>query len=80
MRDPNYEGLPPEVGAFNSQNWVHAPWPVHIFAHFRHFYDVLSSRGVGVIPGVWLVDGWAFDGGWMVVSGITSSPKSLVNL
>jgi len=27
----SYEGLPPEVGAFNSQKWVHAPWPVHNF-------------------------------------------------
>jgi len=58
-RGPSYEGLPPEVGAFNSQKSVHAPWPVHNFGYFGHFFDVLSSRGVGVIPWVpgWM-DGW----------------------
>jgi len=49
-RGPSYEGLPPEVGAFNSQKSVHAPWPVHNFGYFRHFLANLSSRGVGVIP------------------------------
>jgi len=28
----NYEGLPPEVGAFKSKKWPHAPWPVHNFS------------------------------------------------
>jgi len=46
----SYEGLPPEVGAFNSEIWPHAPWPVHKFGHFRRFFDVFDSRGVGVIP------------------------------
>jgi len=51
LRGRSYEGLPPEVGAFNSQFWPHAPWPVHNFGDFGHFYAIFGSRGVGVIPG-----------------------------
>jgi len=47
----SYEGLPPEVGAFNSQKWPHAPWPVHNFTDFGPFFANFDSRGVGVIPG-----------------------------
>jgi len=45
----SYEGLPPEVGAFNSQKWPHAPWPVHNFAHFWLFCGNFETLGVGVI-------------------------------
>jgi len=48
----SYEGLPPEVGAFKSENGGHAPWPVHIFGHFRRFYANFRILGVGVIRGV----------------------------
>jgi len=34
----NYEGLPPEVGAFNSKFGPHAPWPVHNLGHFSRFF------------------------------------------
>jgi len=37
LEDQSYEGLPPEVGAFNSQKRVHAPWPVHNFTYFCQF-------------------------------------------
>jgi len=60
----SYEGLPPEVGAFNFQKWVHAPWPVHNFARFCHFCDDFGRLGVGVIPG--LVDGF----GWRRARGL----------
>jgi len=33
----SYEGLPPEVGAFNFEKWPHAPWPVHNFDDFHVF-------------------------------------------
>jgi len=52
----SYEGLPPEVGAFNFQIWPHAPWPVHIFGHFHHFCGNFGILGVGVIP--WISEGW----------------------
>jgi len=48
----NYEGLPPEVGAFNFLKMPHAPWPVHILAVFCQFCGIFDSRGVGVIPEV----------------------------
>jgi len=60
LRVLSYEGLPPEVGAFKSEKGVHAPWPVHNFGHFRHFWGIFDSRGVGVIP--WVP-------GWMVGDG-----------
>jgi len=46
----SYEGLPPEVGAFNFGKWPHAPWPVHNFVDFGRFLAIFDSRGVGVIP------------------------------
>jgi len=46
----SYEGLPPEVGAFNFENWPHAPWPVHNFDRFWHFCGYFGTLGVGVIP------------------------------
>jgi len=61
LRAKNYEGLPPEVGAFNSRKKVHAPWPVHNFDDFGHIFANFGSRGVGVIPGPvvgWLEDRW----------------------
>jgi len=64
----SYEGLPPEVGAFNSQKRVHAPWPVHNLGHFWLFFANLSSRGVGVIPGPvvgWLEERWLKFINWM---------------
>jgi len=38
----SYEGLPPEVGAFKFKKRVHAPWPVHNFDVFCHFYGILG--------------------------------------
>jgi len=58
LRVLSYEGLPPEVGAFNFHFWPHAPWPVHNFEHFGHFYGYFGSRGVGVIPGIVEGIGW----------------------
>jgi len=46
----SYEGLPPEVGAFNSEKRVHAPWPVHNFEQKRLIFDDFRRLGVGVIP------------------------------
>jgi len=48
----NYEGLPPEVGAFKSKKWPHAPWPVHNFTQKCQIYGNSRTLGVGVIP--WL--------------------------
>jgi len=62
LRALNYEGLPPEVGAFKFQKWVHAPWAVHNFGIFWHFCDVFRIRGVGVIPRVWHGFGWLVRG------------------
>jgi len=67
LRTQNYEGLPPEVGAFNSKKLAHAPWPVHNLAVFSCFFDDFETLGVGVIPGVWMpLDGVGrrVDGGW----------------
>jgi len=65
-----YEGLPPEVGAFNSEKWVHAPWPVHNFHQKWPFFDVFRIRGVGVIPWRWEGFEWVegCERGWMCVS------------
>jgi len=55
----SYEGLPPEVGAFKFEKGGHAPWPVHNFRDFSHFYANFRIRGVGVIPWVSMeVGGW----------------------
>jgi len=62
---PKYEGLPPEVGAFNSKKWPHAPWPVHNFGPFSRFFDDFRTLGVGVIPWVLVgVDGMGGGGPW----------------
>jgi len=57
----SYEGLPPEVGAFNSKIWPHAPWPVHNLCQKWAFFDDFGIRGVGVIP--WVAEGHE-GGGW----------------